>query len=668
MLTFLFRGARRRAARQPQAAVRRPFVPRLDVLEDRCLPSTLTVTNLADSGDGSLRGQLAAASAGDTIDFAPGLSGTIALGSDLTLDRNVSVAGNLDAAGNPLVTLTSSGRVDSTDLAVNSGVTASVSGLTFTGATYAAIFNQGSLTLRRVTVTGNQIMYYGFGDHTGTVYNAGGTLVVQDSRITDNHLSSGQGVHGGGGIESGTYLGSAGTLTVTNSTVANNRVEGSGGGIWISGGTATVTGSTITGNMASGNRWAGGIGGSGTLTISGCTISGNSAGLGGGIYVAGSGTAAITDSTVPGNTGSSSGGGIYFGGTGNGWTLANSTVANNQAPYGPGGGIFVAQRTTITVSNSTIAGNTTGSGAMGGGIYVANGSVISAGGTLTLLNSTVANNQTAGAGGGLWVGATRTQVRLANTIVAGNTAATAGPDVSGPFLSTSAYNLIGDGSGASGLTDGVNGNQVGTAASPLDPRLGPLQDNGGPTWTMALLPGSPALNAGDPDQLGVADQRGVVRSGGVNIGAYQASASAFVLTAPATVTAGVPFDVTVKAVDAFGQTALGYTGTVTFRTTDPDPGVVLPADYTFTAADQGTHTFSGGFILLTLGDQTLTATDAAGGFSASATVTVDGGGGGGQSPNAPRPPHDSAAVDRFFAALPGELGMRLNAVSPVGHE
>src|SRR5262249_57253734 len=116
-------------------------------------------------------------------------------------------------------------------------------------------------------------------------------------------------------------------------------------------------------------------------------------------------------------------------------------------------------------------------------------------------------------------------------------------------------------------------------------------------------------NAGDAAQLGVADQGGVVRRGGVNIGAYQASASAFVLTAPATVTAGTPFDVTVKAVDMFGQTALGYTGTVTFSTTDPDPGVVLPVDYVFTAADRGTHTFSGGLTLFTPGKQTLTVSD-----------------------------------------------------------
>jgi len=121
---------------------------------------------------------------------------------------------------------------------------------------------------------------------------------------------------------------------------------------------------------------------------------------------------------------------------------------------------------------------------------------------------------------------------------------------------------------------------------------------------MAFLSGSPALNAGDLGLLGTADQRGVVRRGGVNIGAYQASASAFVLSAPAKVTAGEPFDLIVTAVDPFGQVAAGYTGTVTFGTIDPDPGVVLPTDYTFTPADAGVHTFSD-ITLVTCGQQAI---------------------------------------------------------------
>jgi hypothetical protein len=185
------------------------------------------------------------------------------------------------------------------------------------------------------------------------------------------------------------------------------------------------------------------------------------------------------------------------------------------------------------------------------------------------------------------------------------------------------YNLIGDGTGMTGLSNGVNGNLVGSAAAPIDPLLGPLQDNGGPTKTHAVLARSPALNAGNLSQLGVADQRGVVRAGGVNIGAYQASASVFVLTVSGTVTAGTPFDVTVQAVDIFGQVAFGYTGTVTFSVTDPDPAVVVQPDYTFTTDDPGTHTFTGGFTLITPGPWTLTVADLANWLSIDVTLTVN---------------------------------------------
>jgi hypothetical protein len=196
-------------------------------------------------------------------------------------------------------------------------------------------------------------------------------------------------------------------------------------------------------------------------------------------------------------------------------------------------------------------------------------------------------------------------------------------DVFGVLNPGGDYNLIGDGTGMTGLSHGVNGNLVGSTADPIDPLLGPLQDNGGPTKTHALLAGSPALNAGNPAQLGVADQRGVVRAGGVNIGAYQASASAFVVTVPGTVAAGTPFDVTVQAVDRFGQVAFGYTGTVTFSVTDTDSAVVLPLDYTFTAGDQGSHTFSGEFTLITPGTWTLTVADLANGLSEDVILTVN---------------------------------------------
>jgi hypothetical protein len=232
-------------------------------------------------------------------------------------------------------------------------------------------------------------------------------------------------------------------------------------------------------------------------------------------------------------------------------------------------------------------------------------------GSLTVINSTIVDNWAELDGGG--IGNRGATLNMQNGILAGNSA-NYGQDLWGR-LTSSGYNLIGNIQGGSGFVD--------TDLLNVNPLLGPLQNNGGPTMTMGLLAGSPALNAGDPAQLGVADQRGVVRSGGVNIGAYQASASAFVLTTPATTTAGTPFNVTVKAVDTFGQTALGYTGTVTFSTTDTNPAVVLPANYTFTTADAGLHTFTGGATLASAGSQTLTATDTmTSSLTGSATIAV----------------------------------------------
>jgi plasmid stability protein len=111
-------------------------------------------------------------------------------------------------------------------------------------------------------------------------------------------------------------------------------------------------------------------------------------------------------------------------------------------------------------------------------------------------------------------------------------------------------------------------------------------------------------------QLASAPVKGLSDTKGrANIGAFQASASAVFLDAPANVTAGVPFDVTVTAVDSFGQVVVGHSGTVTFSTTDPDPGVVLPTDYSFTADDTGLQTFTdtglGETTLRTPGDQML---------------------------------------------------------------
>jgi hypothetical protein len=111
-------------------------------------------------------------------------------------------------------------------------------------------------------------------------------------------------------------------------------------------------------------------------------------------------------------------------------------------------------------------------------------------------------------------------------------------------------------------------------------------------------------------------------SGSAPVDVVAAAAVAFQVLVPAGATSGTAFDGTVVAVDPYGNTDTNYTGTVTFTSTDGDPGVVLPPDYAFTADDAGVHTFAGGFTLITLGEQTLTATDTVSGITGSATVTV----------------------------------------------
>jgi hypothetical protein len=115
------------------------------------------------------------------------------------------------------------------------------------------------------------------------------------------------------------------------------------------------------------------------------------------------------------------------------------------------------------------------------------------------------------------------ETTLKNTIVALNMSASGGgPDFYGTAISQG-HNLIGDGSDLLGLTHDVLGDQVGTSVAPIDPMLGLLQDNGGPTFTHALLAGSPAIDAGDNDGAPFLDQRGAprIQNSTIDIGAFE---------------------------------------------------------------------------------------------------------------------------------------------------
>jgi len=245
------------------------------------------------------------------------------------------------------------------------------------------------------------------------------------------------------------------------------------------------------------------------VAISGVNIrhglsSGDSSSGGGGIYNL-DGTLTLTNSTVSDNTANANGGGIWNSGA---LTLTNSTISgNNSDPVGAGsfssrvgGGIFNLGPGTLTIANSTVSGNTAGGG--GGGIYDwALGAVV---GSVTVINSTISGN-TATGGGGLFNN-TASIIKLINTIVANNPS---NGDCRRHGVTSLGHNLDSDG------TCGFNATGD---KSNVNPKLGPLQDNSGPTWTHALLAGSPAIDAGNPAAPGSEanacpdkDQRGIAR-------------------------------------------------------------------------------------------------------------------------------------------------------------
>jgi len=250
----------------------------------------------------------------------------------------------------------------------------------------------------------------------------------------------------------------------------------------------------------------------GGVTLSGLTIAnGNTGGNGGGILLNSTGTINLTESVLSDNVGSG-GGGIYNNSTG-AINIGNSTFNNNAAGSG-GGGIYNLLSGAITITNSTFSLNSTAGSSFGGGIYNASngpititnstfsnnsgnpgngGGIANSNGTLIIVNSTFSNNSATGDGGGI-LNLGGGAVLLRNTIIALNTAAGSGPDVNGMFTSNG-HNLIGNNSG--GTIAPASGDLIGTNALPVNPLLGPLQNNGGLTQTRALLAGSPALDAGD---------------------------------------------------------------------------------------------------------------------------------------------------------------------------
>jgi hypothetical protein len=457
---------------------------RVEPLEGRLVPAVFTVTTTADVVSPtdhrlSLREAVTAANThlgADVIQLQAGVY-RIALpegaandnaGGDFDVTGPLTIRGRgadltaVDGGGrNRLFDLVGTFNADFRGLTLRNG------GGAVNGAAIQGV--DANLKLTGCVVSGNTAL------QGGGINAEHGNVTLTGSTVFDN-VARGN----GGGLSLG-----SGALVLVHSAVRHNLAR-SGGGICAAAGSVTLTASAVRDNAAFGlGACGGGIAAGGAVTLTRSAVSGNSAWgphddaaqpAGGGICAFG--TATLTNSTVSGNVSQFDGGGIYAITA----TLTNSTVSGNVAGR-LGGGLLAV---TATLTDSTVSGNS--AMADGGGVNAA---------AATLVNVTVTQNS-AHCGGGLFRRPGGGVFSLTNTIVAGNLVdfAGTGRDLSGDFASRG-HNLIGDPTGGTGLSAGVNGDLVGQFDRPLDPRLGPVTDNGGSTQTHALLAGSPAIDHGD---------------------------------------------------------------------------------------------------------------------------------------------------------------------------
>ena len=499
----------------------------------------ITVTNINDSGPGSLREAIALVEAGETIEFAPGLAGeVIRLNGQLEINKDITIVGLVDGENNPNITISGNNASRVFDIQIddafnsptvtlqniiiadgstnNTGENGAGAGIrTATGTTLrvenvAFLNNQangeGGGAIFAGLRSSNTIVNSRF-EGNGTLGNGefgksergGGAIAVKSESTTaviDSTFTNNRGVNGGA---INTLLGS---LTVENSTFTTNDTAilgvplgstlGYGGAIYTDGASATNNAST-----------------SGTILIRNSRFNGNTgAGQGGGLFLfAYPGDNVIVEDSaiadnivVPDTSGFGLGGGLRYGGGGE-LEITKTTFANNTA-QGQGGGFWVGENSPVAIENSTFSGNQANSiggvVGLGGAIALINGSA-----TTTITNSTIANNTAGFQGGGFWGDATGTT--LTNTIVAYNRG------IDGFNVNHHTGFVFRDG-GGNIQSNELNPNDTLVTPGVLlaDPLLGDLQEING-VLVHPLLEGSPAVDAGVNAGAPATDQRGQVR-------------------------------------------------------------------------------------------------------------------------------------------------------------
>lgn len=400
----------------------------------------------------------------------------------------------------------------------------------------------GNLTLTGCEFTENTVISENGSALGGGIFNSNGvTPLISDTSFTRNTAENGGGM-----------FDLSSSLTLTNCQFIENSVQkdedneesGTGGGIFISSGSPEITDCLFSKNTSESH--GGGMFNIDTSpVITGCTFSENSAEAYGGGMANNNSRPSVTDCTFDNNrvSGEHAHGGGMSNGTNSSPTVTNCTFDTNKAlgTVGAGGG---GMANTDDESNPTVT-NCTFSHNAAEGCFNSNGGGI-AGSFAAIINCTLTGNTAGRAGGG--IATTDTEGIIKNTIIAGNTGGDA-PDMSPAAINSGGHNLIGN-VGNQDFHTNTEGDQYGDPnnttmpnpgaveqATAIDPKLGDLADNGGPTKTHALLPGSPATDAGDNADAPDTDQRGITRiaNGIIDIGAVEdASALPFVSVAPGT--------------------------------------------------------------------------------------------------------------------------------------
>ena len=447
-----------------------------------------------------------------------------------------------------------------------------------TGNNGGGIVNAGTLTLDRAVLTGDNAS-------AGTLPTGFFFIFCAPNCAASAGESAGSGGWAGA-------IDNTGTLTITNSTISNNSAGQGGDGTNATAGEGTGVGAGANGGSGGSGGWAGAIynEGGARLTITGSTISGNSSGRGGN---AGAGSNATSGGNAGGSAGGSGSGGlggalVNFGTV----AIANSTITGNQSGRGGNG---ATGGTGMGAANGS--SSVSSSGGVGGGIYTGSSQ------TVTLTNDTFAVNAASpggtggsgpgsgGSGGAVYHGGLGL-VQLSFVTVTSNAAAATvgGIDNAGAGALTEAGSIIASNTGSpaencstGSVTDLGNNNVFGDNSCPgrnADPKLGSLAANGGPTQTMALLPGSAAIDAVPANACPVTtDQRGVSRPQGpaCDAGAYEVAAPSIAAvqatsTSPSAGTVKATINPNLTPQDTLVTVRYGKTATYGSSTTPQDIG------------------------------------------------------------------------------------------------